>query len=167
MQVGVVGDCFDRDAVMARTGTLTDRARTAGTPVIYVQDEDDLPHGSPEWQLAPPLSPRPDEPLVFKIYRDSFVGTNLANLLAERGISRLLIAGAQSDFCVRTTAQRAAADGFDCVLISDCHTTRDAAYPGGVTVSGEQIVAHTNHYFSGLRYPPASIGIATHDTVTF
>jgi hypothetical protein len=108
---------------------------------------------------------RGDEPLVFKTYRDSFVGTDLEALLDERGISRLLIAGAQSDFCVRTTGQRAAADGYDCVLVSDCHTTRDATYADGITVSGEQIVAHTNHYFSGLRYPPASIGIAAHDAV--
>lgn len=165
MQVDVVGDCFDRDAVMSRTAVLVDRARAAGVAVIYVQDEGaDTPHGTPGWELAPPLAPRADEPLVFKEYRDSFVGTPLAELLSQRGISRLLLAGAQSDFCVGTTAVSAAARGYDCVLISDCHTTRDAAFDG-ITVSGEQLIAHTNLYFSGLRYPGSTFRLARHDDV--
>lgn len=165
MQVDVVGDCFDRDGVMARTGALIERARAAGIAVIYVQNEDeDTPHGTPGWQLAAPLAPRPGEPVVFKQYRDSFAATPLTTLLTERDISRLLLAGAQSDFCVGTTALSAAAQGYDCVLISDCHTTRDAAYDG-ITVSGEQLIAHTNRYFSGLRYPGGTFALATHDEV--
>lgn len=165
MQVDVIGDCFDRDAVMARTGALIDRARAAGVSVIYVQDEgEDTPHGTPGWQLAPPLSPSHGEPLVFKQYRDSFVATDLAKLLDQRGISRLLLAGAQSDFCVGTTALSAAARGYDCVLISDCHTTRDASYDG-MAFSGQQLIAHTNLYFSGLRYPGSTFQLARHDEV--
>ena len=77
----------------------------------------------------------------------------------------MLFAGAQSDFCVRTTAQRAAALGYDCVLISDCHTTRDAQVGDGVIITGEQLVAHTNQYFSGLTYPAYAFGLADHDKV--
>ena len=75
-----------------------------------------------------------------------------------------MITGAQSDFCVRTTTQRAAAEGYDVTLVSDAHTTVDTAWDG-VPISGEQIVAHTNMYFSGLRYPEQEFGIATHDQV--
>ena len=30
-------------------------------------------------------------------------------------------------------------------------------------LSGEQIVAHTNGYFAGLRYPGLDVGIARHE----
>jgi len=166
LQVGVVEGCFDGQGVLDRTAELIARARTEGTPVVYVQHEEpEMPQGSDEWQLAPPLDPRPDEPRVFKKYRDSFAGTDLAAVLDRLGTSRLVIAGAQSDYCVRTTAQRAAADGYDVVLVSDCHTTTNAVFDG-VEISGEQIVAHNNLYFSGLSYPDQSFGIATHDRVT-
>lgn len=166
LQVCVVGDCFDGTGVLARTAKLIERAREAEIPVIYVQDESDgTQHGSPGWQLAPPLSPLPGEPRVFKRYRDSFAGTDLEGMLKQRNISRLLFAGAQSDFCVRTTAQRAAALGYDCVLINDCHTTRDAQLGDGVVITGEQLVAHTNQYFIGLTYPAYAFGLANHNEV--
>jgi nicotinamidase-related amidase len=75
-----------------------------------------------------------------------------------------VVAGAQTDYCIRTTAQRAAAEGYSVVLASDAHTTT-AAGVGSVALSGEQIVAHTNGYFAGLRYPGVEVGIAAHDEI--
>ena len=131
LQVGVVEGCFDGQGVLDRTAGLIARARTEGTPVIYIQHEEPgMPRGSDDWQLASPLDPRPDEPRVFKKYRDSFADTDLDVVLDRLGVSRLVMAGAQSDYCVRTTAQRAAADGYDVVLVSDCHTTTNAVFDG-------------------------------------
>jgi len=165
LQVGVVAACHDAEGVLARTAALVERARAADVPVVYVQHEDaELARGGPDWQLAPPLSPRPDEPRVFKRYRDAFVDTELQSLLEGWGVFRLLVAGAQSDFCVRTTAQRAAANGFDVVLVSDCHTTWDLDF-AGVQMTAPQIIAHTNRFFTDLRYPDQTFRIATHDEV--
>ncbi|WP_026555068.1 isochorismatase family protein [Arthrobacter sp. 35W] len=165
MQVDVLACCFDRDSIMDRTAALVNRARADSIPVIWVQHADEeLVHGSDGWQIAAPLVPLDTDPNIFKNYRDSFVETTLRGVLSAAKVSRLVIAGAQSDYCVRTTAQRAAADGYDVVLVSDCHTTTDTEF-GGVGVSGEQIVAHTNQYFQGFRYPGQQIGIATHDVV--
>ncbi|MFP3463948.1 isochorismatase family protein [Leifsonia sp. SIMBA_070] len=69
-----------------------------------------------------------------------------------------MVTGAQSDYCVRTTAQSAAVRGYDVVLVSDAHTTTDTEWEG-VAISGEQIVAHTNRYFDGLRYPGQLFGV--------
>ncbi|WP_427018123.1 cysteine hydrolase family protein [Pseudarthrobacter sp. P1] len=165
MQVDVLEGCFDRDGVVARTAALVERARAEGSHVIWVQhDDEDLAHGSAGWQIAPELAPVVSEGRVFKNYRDSFVGTTLALLLEDAKASRLVIAGAQSDYCVRTTARRAAAEGYDVALVRDCHTTTDAEFDG-VPVTGEQVVAHTNQYFSGFSYPGQAIGLATHDAV--
>ncbi|MFD7023096.1 cysteine hydrolase family protein [Promicromonospora sukumoe] len=165
LQADVVRGCFDADGVVARSAALVDRARDSGTPVVWVQhQEPGLERDTPGWALADGLSRRPDEPLVHKAYRDSFAETDLGEVLDAFGATRLVVAGAQSDFCVRTTTQRAAALGYDVTLVSDAHTTRDTAWDG-VPITGEQIVAHTNMYFSGLRYPGGTFGVARHDDV--
>jgi nicotinamidase-related amidase len=166
LQVGVVENCFDADAVLSRTAGLVDRARAEGVPVVWVQDHDDFAEGTEEWELAPPLTRQADEPLMRKEFRDSFVGTELAEVLDGLGATHLVVAGAQSDYCVRTTTQAAAARGFDVTLVSDAHTTTDAAHEG-VVITGEQIVAHTNMYFGGLRYPGQHFAAVPHDQVPF
>ncbi|MBT2475919.1 isochorismatase family protein, partial [Microbacterium sp. ISL-103] len=146
LQAGVTPGCFDEHGVLARAAALVDRARASDVPVVWVH-HDPVGLGTPEWELAAPLHRADGEPLVHKSYRDSFADTTLRETLDELGATRLIIAGAQSDFCVRTTMQRAAAEGYDVTLVSDAHTTSDTEW-GGVPISGEQIVAHTNMYFS-------------------
>ena len=164
LQAGVTPGCFDEQGVLARAAALIDRARASDVPVVWVH-HDPVGVGTPGWELAAPLQRAEGEPLVRKSYRDSFADTTLHATLDELGATRLVITGAQSDFCVRTTLQRAAAEGYDVTLVSDAHTTVDTEWDG-ITISGEQIVAHTNMYFSGLRYPGQDFAIATHDQVT-
>lgn len=166
LQKDVLATCFDTAGVLARTAVLIGRARTAKLPVIFVQHEDEyMPRHSSGWELEPSLPVQEGDPLVFKSYRDSFERTTLAAELERLDVGRLIVAGAQSDYCVRTTAHRAAVEGYDFVLVSDCHTTEDTEF-GGVAITGEQIVAHTNQYFSGLDYPGRSFGIDTHLAVS-
>lgn len=164
LQAGVVEDCVDAPGILSRTATLVNRARDAGVPVVWVHDHGDFAEGTPAWELAAPLERHADEPLIRKAFRDSFADTDLAEVLADLDVSRLVVAGAQSDYCIRTTTQAAAARGFDVTLVSDAHTTTDAEH-GGVQLTGEQIIAHTNMYFQGLRYPGQHFGIATHQDV--
>jgi nicotinamidase-related amidase len=164
LQAGVLDGCVDAAGVLARTATLVDRARAEGVPVVWVQDHGAFAVGSPDWQLAAPLARRDDEPVVGKEYRDSFAGTDLADVLAGLGATRLVVAGAQSDYCIRTTTQSAAVRGFDVTLVSDAHTTTDAEHDG-VRITGEQIVAHTTMYFRGLRYPGRRYAAEPHDRV--
>jgi len=163
LQVGVLPGCFDAAGVLSRTATLVDRARSARVPVVWVH-HDPVGLGTTDWDLAEPLHRLAEEPLVHKDFRDAFAGTDLRVVLDELGATRLVVAGAQSDFCIRTTTQRAASEGYDVTLVGDAHTTTDAQWDG-VAVTGEQIIAHTNMYFSGLRYPGQSIGVQTHDAI--
>ena len=161
LQKGVLPGCADAEGVVERTAALVDRARAAGTPVVWVQQEDeDLPWESAPWQLADGLVPAKGERLVRKEYRDAFAGTDLDELLESLDATRLVVAGAQSDYCIRTTTQSAAVRGYDVVLVGDAHTTTDTEWEG-VTIAAEQIVAHTNRYFAGLRYPGQEFAVAT------
>jgi nicotinamidase-related amidase len=76
---------------------------------------------------------------VRKTTPDSFHRTDLSQRLQEREITRLLICGLQSDFCVDTTTRRALALGYEVVLVADAHSTVD----NGV-LSAAQITAHHN-----------------------
>ena len=165
MQKGVMPGCFDEHGVLSRTEVLVRRARGEGVPVVRVH-HDPVGVGTPDWELASPLSRADGETLVRKSYRDAFADTDLRAVLDGYGATRLVVAGAQSDFCVRTTTQRAAVEGYDVTLVSDAHTTVDATVDG-VSISGEQIVVHTNMYFAGLRYPGQEFDVARHDEVTF
>jgi nicotinamidase-related amidase len=167
LQNGVVANAWEREAVIARTQTLIDRAREDGVPVVFVQHEDEeLAHGTDAWQLVPELAPRDDEPVIAKRHQDAFEDTALEETLAGLGVSHLVIAGAQTDACIRFTTHRALAEGYDMTLVGDCHTTDDLQW-GDVDVKAKDVVAHTNLVFRFASYPDRVAGVATHDTISF
>ena len=83
VQNGVVGEAFDRDAVVANVGALVEKARLEQIPVVWVQHFDEgLPRGSEEWRIVPELAPDAAESLVEKSYGDSFEDTTLETVLS-------------------------------------------------------------------------------------
>ena len=123
MQRNVVGQAHDVDRVVANINTLVDKARTERVSVIWVQHSDeDMPQGSEGWQYIPELTRHDDEPLVHKRYGDSFEETDLESLLSERGVGRLVVTGAQTDACIRSTLHGALVRGYDTTLVEDAHT---------------------------------------------
>jgi nicotinamidase/pyrazinamidase len=48
-----------------------------------------------------------------------FDGTNLAAILRERGVKRVVVCGLATDYCVRATAQDALKEGFEVVVVED------------------------------------------------
>lgn len=167
LQKGVLPGCWEADGVVSRAAGLVDRARAAGTPVVWVQHEaDDLPAGSDEWAFADGLDPVDGENVVHKRYRDAFADTDLDEVLEGLDAARLVVSGAQSDYCIRTTTQSAAVRGYDVTLVEDAHTTTDAEWDD-VEITGRQIVAHTNRYFSGLRYPDQQFAVERAAEVEF
>ncbi|WP_448061436.1 cysteine hydrolase family protein [Cellulomonas hominis] len=165
LQGDVLTACTDVEGVLARTSAPLRRAREGGTPVVHVQhQEPGLEPGTPGWQIAAPVRPLDGEPVVAKRFLDAFAATDLAGILAAAGVDRLVVAGAQSGRCVRTTAQRAAAEGYDVTLVADCHTTQDLE-DAGQHLTGAQIVAHTSAYFATLGYPGKTFAAQDHTVV--
>jgi nicotinamidase-related amidase len=164
VQRDVVANAHDRDKVVANINTLLQRARTAETPVIWVQHEDDgLPKGSEGWQYVEELQRDDAEPLVHKHFGDSFEDTDLEVLLGERKVGHLVIAGAQTDACIRSTLHGALVRGYDTTLVADAHTTEDPSQ-WGLPLNAEQVIAHTNSYWSQSAAPGRQGGtVATAD----
>ena len=159
-QVGVLADAHGRDAVVGRVAELVDRARGEQVPVVWVQHhDDDLPRGSDAWQLVDELRRRDDEPLVDKQHGDAFEGTDLEEVLARLQVGRLVLAGAQTDQCVRSTLHGGFARGYDVTLISDAHATEDFTSFGAPPP--EQVVAHTNLYWRYQTAPGRTAAVET------
>jgi nicotinamidase-related amidase len=152
VQNDVVAGAHDRDAVVANIATLVERARAEEVPVIWVQHADDgLVEGTEGWRVVPELTRTPSEPLVHKHYGDAFEDTGLEALLAERAVGRLVVTGAQTDFCIRSTLHGALVRGYDATLVGDAHTTEDLTEWGAPPPG--QVIAHVNLYWDGQRAP--------------
>jgi nicotinamidase-related amidase len=138
-----VAGSHNRDEMIDNINALVDRARAEEVFVLWVQHcDDNLVRGSEQWQYVPELNRRDSEPLVHKSYGDSFEDTNLEELLAERGVGRLVVTGAQTDACIRSTLHGAFTRGYDVTLVGDAHTTEDLTVYGAPPP--DKVIAHTN-----------------------
>ncbi len=166
VQNGAVEEAHERDAVVANVGSLVERARAEQVPVVWVQHgDDDLVKGSEEWKIVAELSPDDAEPLVEKSYGDSFEETTLESVLSDLGIGRLVVVGAQTDQCIRSTLHGALARGYDATLVSDAHTTEDQTEWGAPPP--EQVIAHTNLYWTYQTAPGRTAGTVETKDVDF
>jgi len=166
VQNAVVGEAHNRDAVVANVATLVERARSAEVPVVWVQhSSDQMPKGSEGWQYVPELELRAGEPVVHKRYPDSFEETDLENVLADRGIGHLVVAGAQTDECIRSTLHGAIVRGYDATLVADAHTTEDLSEWGAPPP--DKVIDHTNLYWGHHAAPGRTAAAVTTNEVTF
>lgn len=166
VQQGVVADAHERDAVIANISALVDKARDAGVPIVWVQHADArLAKGSAAWEFVPELARLEPEPLVHKSFGDSFEGTDLEEVLAKAAIGRLVVAGAQTDACIRSTIHGAFARGYDVTLVGDAHTTDDHSEWGAPPP--DKVIAHTNLYWRYEAAPGRTAAVADTKDVTF
>jgi nicotinamidase-related amidase len=67
MQNDVVGSAWRRDEVVGRIGDLVGKARAVGARVVWVQhNEDEMPIGTPGWEIVDALSPVEGEARIDK-----------------------------------------------------------------------------------------------------
>ncbi len=168
VQNGVVAQAYDRDAVLGRIATLVTRARQEDVPVVWVQHQapdEGLVPGEEGWQIVPEVGFHDDEARVDKRFGDSFEDTPLESVLADRGVGHLVVAGAQSDACIRSTIHGAFTRGYDVTLVSDAHTTEDLTQWGAPEPA--QVVAHTNLYWSFQTAPGRTAAVVPSDEVAF
>ena len=166
VQNGVVGGAYRRDAVVANISTLVDKAREEGIPVIWVQHSDEeLVEGTHDWEYVPELVRGASEALVHKTFGDSFEGTDLEAVLASGAIGRLVVAGAETDACIRSTIHGAFVRGYDVTLVGDAHTTEDQSLWGAPPP--DKVIAHTNLYWQEQAAPGRTAGVTETKDVTF
>ncbi|MET3811452.1 cysteine hydrolase family protein [Arthrobacter sp. UYEF3] len=166
VQNGVVAGVYQRDTVVANIAALVAKARRAAATIVWVQHCDArLERGSEAWQYVPELSRREAEPMVHKSYGDAFDDTDLEEVLLAAGVGHLLVAGAQTDECIRSTIHGAFVRGYDVTLVADAHTTEDQTAWGAPPP--ELVIAHTNLYWQYQMAPGRAAGVVETAAVTF
>jgi nicotinamidase-related amidase len=112
---------------------LKARARAAGVPVVYVNDNFGrwrsdfrsilghvLREGCPGKPIAERLRPEPDDYFVLKPKHSGFQFTTLDVLLAHLGAKTLVLTGVAGNFCVLFTANDAYMRDYRLVVPCDC-----------------------------------------------
>jgi nicotinamidase-related amidase len=146
VQKDVVANGYKTSEVVSHINSLINQARTKDLPVIWVQHSDDyLIKGSDGWEFVDELKPAPDDLRIYKTEASSFAGTPLLEELKSRGISHLVVTGAQTDMCVNATSNDGAELGFKVTLVSDAHTTEDNQQAKAI-----DIIAEKNRSFASL-----------------
>jgi nicotinamidase-related amidase len=117
--------------ILTRIAALIAAARSAGTPVIYVQHDEpgcEWERGSDSWQFPAAIAPQPGDFVSAKSQCDAFFGTGLHDYLRQQGIQRVVICGYATEFCIDTNVRHAASSGLSVIVAADAHTTRDRAH---------------------------------------
>lgn len=78
------------------------------------------------------------EPIVYKHTPNSFLNTNLLDLLKSWKVERLVICGMMTHMCIDATARAASDLGFQVIVAEDACATRDLKY-GDTTIPAEQV----------------------------
>ena len=78
------------------------------------------------------------EPIVYKHEPNSFLNTNLLELLREWEVERMVITGMMTHMCVDATARAASDFGFQVIVAEDACATRDLKY-GETTIPAEHV----------------------------
>jgi Isochorismatase family len=102
---------------------------------------------------------------VEKHYGDSFEATSLETVLSGLRVGRLVVAGAQTDVCIRSTLHGAFVRGYDATLVSDAHTTEDLSPWGAPTP--DLVIKHTNLYWDQQAAPGRTAGTVETKDVDF
>ena len=162
VQNDVMNASIRRDETVANIAALVERARSTAVPVVWVRHhaEEELVLGTDGWQIVPELVPADGEPIVEKTFGDSFAETELGEVLSGKGVDSLVLCGAQTDACIRSTFYGALYRGFPVTLVADAHTTEDMR-PWGMEFSPEQSIAVLNAQAGYTRLPDVQGGVTT------
>ncbi|TMQ62916.1 MAG: isochorismatase family protein [Candidatus Eisenbacteria bacterium] len=118
------------EELLETLSSLLARARSAHVPIVFVRncggpDDPDVA-GTNGWQLHPRFEPLEGELVLDKTTSDAFESTTLGEELETRGVRHVVIAGLQSEYCVRATTLQAHARGLEVTLASNGHSTYDS-----------------------------------------
>lgn len=161
VQKDVIGESINGEQTVGNVAELVRKARAAGIPVVWVRHHDQgLVQGSDGWQIVDELKPAEGEPIVEKAYGDSFADTDLADRLREKGIDSLVLCGAQSDACIRSTFYGGVYRGYPMTLVTDAHTTADMR-EWGASFSAEQAIEMINLQAESTRLPDVATAVTT------
>ena len=167
MQAGLFGadtPRHDAEGVVERINALARAVRREGGAVIFIQHDgppgDVFEPGREGWKILPSLERENGDLVVHKRACDAFYETDLAEVLGKRRVTRLLVTGCATDFCVDTTVRAAASRDYGVVVVEDGHTTADRPHVDAVSV-----IRHHNWLWQNLIHPRVRIQVTPANVV--
>ena len=119
----------DAEGVVDRARTVIAWARRSGRKVAFVRHDgpkgDSLAPGEPGWPVWPALGQVEGEPTFSKSVGDAFSNAALGEWVAAAGADRVIVLGAQTNFCIAATVAGARGKGLGVTVVSDAHSTVD------------------------------------------
>lgn len=134
------------EAAAANAVKVIADARANGVPVFHIQHifaNNEMPVFVPDSdgiKIQSTVLPAGNEPVIVKNYVNSFLKTNLRQLLEEQGIEDLVVVGAMSHMCVDAAVRAASDFGYGVTVLHDACATLDLEF-NGVKVPAEQVHA--------------------------
>lgn len=125
-------------AALDEIEVLLDRARTAGIPVLHIQQLGEA--GSPYdveadiGRIVTRVEPHGGEHVIRKEFPNAFVGTDLHDRLSAAPGRDLVLAGFMTHMCVNSTARGAYNLGYRPSVVAGATATRSLPGPDGTTV---------------------------------
>ena len=136
----------DLDEVVEAIRRLLEAARPKGLPIVfttvsYGEGEKvvakafiekvpillTLAEGSGFTEIDPRIAPRPEEPVLNKLFASAFFGTPLQSLLAAHGCDSVIVTGASTSGCIRATAVDVLQNGYRLMVPREAVGDRNAA----------------------------------------
>ena len=169
VQVGIATGkeiCAGWPTIVGNIAKLIADARSRNIPVIFVQHDGDagdiLEPESDGWALCPELGVTASDNIIRKTACDAFYGTTLEATLRDRGVTRAIVTGCMTEFCVDTSVRRAVSLGFDVTLASDGHGTWNSR-----TLDAGKIIEHHNSLLNQFSAGPATVTVTPSRAVAF
>lgn len=154
-QIAMLQGAYLADEVVAAISEALRRARAIKAPVVFLRHGHasfaPMMRGAATWEIDPRLTPQPGEVVLDKRASDGFWETDLEETLQNLDVSRIVVAGLQTEFCVDATCRAALSRGFDITLVADGHTTGDAVTDAATTIR------HHNYALTRLSHPERSV----------
>ena len=165
VQNAIVDGAYRAEAMLDVLGALATKARQAEAPVVYLQHNSasypPMAKGAPGWEIHPAVAPLAGDLVIHKTASDGFCQTDLQDQLDRLGVTRLMVGGLQTEFCVDATCRAALSRGFEVTLAADGHSTGDAVTPAKTTI------AHHNYVLANLAHPDRNIRVQPGEEIGF
>ncbi len=132
--------------VAEQAAKLLAHARKEGFSVVHIRHEipsDSAPFfrpGSEGAEIHASVAPVDAEKVILKHRPNSFQGTDLNDVLKDRGITDVVICGAMSQMCIDATARAAVDFGYKVTVVEDACGAKEQSF-NGATVPAEQVHA--------------------------
>lgn len=142
---------FDFERFKDSVSKLISEARKYGTEVVYIRHDDGegkpLSKENAGYDVCSEFAPEKDEKVFDKTVNSPFRESGLLGYLKEKGATKLIVTGLQTDYCIDATVKCGFEHGFEIIVPAYCNTTFDNEF-----MTAEQTYHYYNEFMWKNRY---------------